>query len=298
MLNKLTSLYLNALVKENCPDQNFQKTHYWFQDSENNIWLGIPKNEISLPELTLLKTLFDQQKDSSFNRSIGAEKWYDYLFEDGPQPEVKEETVRITQFSYTGEEMNEQELETALKGFFSKKAIIVWVHSLRGIIIETNNDYLLEDEFYSLVSTLEGEFFIKPYFYVGIHRPLTERFRKSFQSEQRLFDQGIGLLSKERVLVFERIFPMLLAEQIPNELSTHLEREFISVLANDPDMLGTIRVFIENNMNITSTAKALYIHRNTLQYRLDKFIEKTGINIKTFSGAFTVYLACLLQELS
>ena len=57
-------------------------------------------------------------------------------------------------------------------------------------------------------------------------------------------------------------------------------------------MYATIKVFLENNLNASLTAKKLYIHRNTLQYRIDKFIDKTGIQLKDFYGAFTVFLAC------
>jgi DNA-binding PucR family transcriptional regulator len=63
-------------------------------------------------------------------------------------------------------------------------------------------------------------------------------------------------------------------------------------------MYSSIKVFLENNLNASLTAKKLYIHRNTLQYRIDKFIDKTGIQLKDFYGAYTVFLACLLFEQS
>ncbi len=43
-------------------------------------------------------------------------------------------------------------------------------------------------------------------------------------------------------------------------------------------------------MNSSSTSKKLYMHRNTLNYRIDNFIEATKINVKTFKGANAVYL--------
>jgi DNA-binding PucR family transcriptional regulator len=50
-------------------------------------------------------------------------------------------------------------------------------------------------------------------------------------------------------------------------------------------------------MNVSLAAKKLYLHRNTLQYRVDKFIEKTGIDIKHFGNAVSIYLALMIDGL-
>jgi len=56
------------------------------------------------------------------------------------------------------------------------------------------------------------------------------------------------------------------------------------------EVVHTVLEFIENNMNSSSTSKKLFMHRNTLNYRVDNFIEATKINVKTFKGANAVYL--------
>lgn len=56
------------------------------------------------------------------------------------------------------------------------------------------------------------------------------------------------------------------------------------------DVIHTVREFIENNMNSSVSAKKLYMHRNTLNYRIDNFIEATHINVKTFKGANAIYM--------
>jgi DNA-binding PucR family transcriptional regulator len=75
-----------------------------------------------------------------------------------------------------------------------------------------------------------------------------------------------------------------------------VKQELNEAFLDDPEMFSTIKVFLENNLNASMTAKKLFIHRNTLQYRIDKFVEKTGIQLKDFYGAFTVFLACILFE--
>lgn len=56
------------------------------------------------------------------------------------------------------------------------------------------------------------------------------------------------------------------------------------------DVLNTVQEFIKNGMNASLTSKQVYMHRNTLNYRIDQFIEATKINVKSFKGANAVYL--------
>lgn len=57
-----------------------------------------------------------------------------------------------------------------------------------------------------------------------------------------------------------------------------------------PDVLATVLGFIEANQNASKTAKALYMHRNTVNYRLDLFIRKSGIDIRNFYPSYVLYL--------
>lgn len=65
----------------------------------------------------------------------------------------------------------------------------------------------------------------------------------------------------------------------------------------DPDMLATAEEFLENNLNVSETARKLYMHRNTLTYRLDKIERVTGLNIRNFSDAVSFRLTNLLFKM-
>ena len=67
---------------------------------------------------------------------------------------------------------------------------------------------------------------------------------------------------------------------------------------SDADMLGTAEKFLENNLNVSETARKLYMHRNTLTYRLDKIERATGLDIRNFSDAITFRLCGLLYKIS
>ncbi|AGK52533.1 PucR family transcriptional regulator [Bacillus sp. 1NLA3E] len=299
MLNKLATLYINTVVSSNPLNDGKSLCYHWFRNLEKGNWFGIPKNEIGDSELAVLQTLFDYIPilPSPFFGSLEAKKWQQFLFLKGDSPITYGQIIRISQFSYSGEKILLSELEAALKGFFHNNTIIVWQDPFNGLIIEIN-PHLFENDFESIVQTLESEFFINPYFYVGRHRPLSNETPVIFSDESKMFEKGRSLLPMERVLGFEKLFPLFITLQLSDELQKILQRDLLPVFSEDHEMLVTIKAFIEHNLNVTLTAKKLFIHRNSLQYRLDKFTEKTGINLKSFQGAVTVYQACLLFELS
>lgn len=73
--------------------------------------------------------------------------------------------------------------------------------------------------------------------------------------------------------------------------------DFSSVLA-DKEMQLTLESFFEMDCNVSETAKKLYIHRNTLLYRLDKIKQETGADVRSFGDAAIVKLAMLLYKVT
>ncbi len=66
---------------------------------------------------------------------------------------------------------------------------------------------------------------------------------------------------------------------------------------NDQEMLNTAEEFLESSLNTSETSRKLYLHRNTLIYRLDKIEKSTGLNIRKFSDAITFRLITILSRL-
>ena len=58
--------------------------------------------------------------------------------------------------------------------------------------------------------------------------------------------------------------------------------------------LSTINKFFENNLNISETARQLYVHRNTLVYRLERIEKAIGLDIRTFDDAMTFRIAVMV----
>ncbi len=65
----------------------------------------------------------------------------------------------------------------------------------------------------------------------------------------------------------------------------------------DEETLHIIECFFDNDLNIAETARKLYLHRNTLVYRLDKFEKQTGLDLRNFDEAIVVRVGLMLREL-
>ena len=64
----------------------------------------------------------------------------------------------------------------------------------------------------------------------------------------------------------------------------------------DEETLTTINKFFENNLNVSETSRQLYIHRNTLVYRLDKLQKSTGLDLRVFEDAITFKIALMVVK--
>lgn len=134
----------------------------------------------------------------------------------------------------------------------------------------------------------------------GTVRSLSEAVQSYNQAESALkLGMSFGLKSsvhsyKEFILykMLEELPPLKLAA-FYNTLS---DGEAKSIFT-DPEMISTAEEFLENNLNVSETARKLYMHRNTLTYRLDKIERATGLNIRNFSDAVTFRLSNLLYKI-
>jgi carbohydrate diacid regulator len=69
-------------------------------------------------------------------------------------------------------------------------------------------------------------------------------------------------------------------------------------LFSDPETLATLDAFFAMDCNVSETAKRLFIHRNTLLYRLDKIKQETGLDVRSFNDAVLVRILLLLYKVT
>ena len=62
----------------------------------------------------------------------------------------------------------------------------------------------------------------------------------------------------------------------------------------DEEVISTVNAFLDNNLNVSETARKLYIHRNTLGYRIEKLKQSTGLDVREFNDALTFRIALMV----
>lgn len=104
-----------------------------------------------------------------------------------------------------------------------------------------------------------------------------------------------------KVFSFKEFLIINLLEELPQSVIDSYSKRLLDsatlAILKDPDMTGTAEVFMNHSLNISETARSLYIHRNTLMYRLDKIERDTGLNIRIFSDAVTFRILEIIYKM-
>ncbi len=112
---------------------------------------------------------------------------------------------------------------------------------------------------------------------------------------------ALSISSKGDVHSFKEYVLVKMLEDLPkyklNEYMQILTDASAREVFEDEEMNNTAEEFLENSLNISETARKLYLHRNTLMYRLDKIEKQTGLNLRKFSDAVTFRLITILAKL-
>ncbi|MGN0344281.1 MAG: PucR family transcriptional regulator [Lachnospiraceae bacterium] len=108
-----------------------------------------------------------------------------------------------------------------------------------------------------------------------------------------------GIFQEQReVVAYSKLGIARLIYELPRDLCELFLHEVFGEKLPDQDideeMQVTIRLFFENNLNISETARQLYLHRNTLVYRLERFEKMTGLDIRRFDDAMTFQIAMMV----
>ncbi|MBR6229402.1 MAG: helix-turn-helix domain-containing protein [Eubacterium sp.] len=120
---------------------------------------------------------------------------------------------------------------------------------------------------------------------------------RSYKEAKMALDVGKIFYGERRVIAYSNLGIGRLIYQLPLPLCKMFIREIFGEETDihfDEEMLTTIDQFFENNLNVSKTSRELYIHRNTLVYRLDKLQKMTGLDIQTFDDAITFQIALMV----
>lgn len=151
----------------------------------------------------------------------------------------------------------------------------------------------------SIVDTLNGEFYTKICVGIGTVVASLKDIARSFKEAQvalevgKVFDTEKAIVSYDNLGIGRLIYqlPTTLCEMFLNEV---FKKGLIESL--DHETLYTIQKFFENNLNVSETSRKLFVHRNTLVYRLEKIRRITGLDLREFDHAIIFKVALMVKK--
>ena len=121
----------------------------------------------------------------------------------------------------------------------------------------------------------------------------------SYKEARMAMDVGKIFYNERSVVAYSILGIGRLIYQLPIPLCKMFIREIFGGRSPedfDDETLMTINKFFENNLNVSETSRQLYIHRNTLVYRLDKLQKSTGLDLRVFEDAITFKIALMVVK--
>ena len=122
---------------------------------------------------------------------------------------------------------------------------------------------------------------------------------RSYKEAKMALDVGKIFFSNKNFVAYAKLGIGRLIYQLPIPLCRMFIKEIFDGKSPDEfddETLTTINKFFENSLNVSETSRQLYIHRNTLVYRLDKLQKSTGLDLRVFEDAITFKIALMVVK--
>ncbi len=172
---------------------------------------------------------------------------------------------------------------------------VVLVHELQSASEKNQTEKLAR----SIVDTIQSEFYLKVVVGLGTVVSTLKDLARSYKEAQvaievgKVFDTEKSVVNYENLGIGRLIYqlPITLCEMFLNEVFKKGTLESL-----DRETLLTIQCFFENNLNVSETSRKLFVHRNTLVYRLEKIRKITGLDLREFEHAITFKVALMVKK--
>jgi carbohydrate diacid regulator len=177
----------------------------------------------------------------------------------------------------------------------------------RIVLVKTCNeaidDYVSCTEYAEfLTRSLFEETGVKARIGVGGIVDSLEKINQSYSQARSALDMMDVLKTSGDVHTYKEYFLIKMLGDMPKSklisyLGVLLDGDAKSVL-EDEELMQTAEAFLDNNLNTSETSRKIFLHRNTLSYRLDKIEKATGLNLRKFSDAISFRLITILLKLT
>ena len=151
----------------------------------------------------------------------------------------------------------------------------------------------------NIADTLSTEFYTKVVIGISTMVENIKDLAKAYQEAQVALEVGKVFETEKNIISYENLGIGRLIYQLPTTLCEMFLQEVFkkgSLESLDRETLMTIQCFFENNLNVSETSRKLFVHRNTLVYRLEKIRKLTGLDLREFEHAITFKVALMVRK--
>ena len=217
---------------------------------------------------------------------------------------IDSEAKRVVLLVETQTEKDNTALETVRTLFATRTRDFITAVDEKNIIIvkevkqsETYKD--IEQTAFVILDTLNTEAMSRVKVAFGTIISSLKDVSKSYKEAKMALDVGKIFYSDKNVVAYSNLGIGRLIYQLPIPLCKMFIREIFGDMSPDDfdeETLATINKFFENSLNVSETSRQLFIHRNTLVYRLDKIQKITGLDLRVFEDAITFNIALMVVK--
>lgn len=217
---------------------------------------------------------------------------------------IEVEAKRIVFIIETQTEKDINALETVRSLFSAKTKDFITAVDEKSIILvkEVKSGETYEDMAKTanvIVDMLNSEAMTQVHVAFGTFVGELKEVSRSYKEAKMALDVGKIFYSSKNVIAYSKLGIGRLIYQLPIPLCKMFIKEIFEGRSPDDfdeETLVTINKFFENSLNVSETSRQLYIHRNTLVYRLDKLQKSTGLDLRVFEDAITFKIALMVVK--
>lgn len=172
---------------------------------------------------------------------------------------------------------------------------VVLIKEIKSIIDSRDLEKLAR----SIVDTLSSEFYTQTVVGIGTVVSGIKELAASYKEAQIALEVGKVFDTDKTIVSYDNLGIARLIYQLPTTLCEAFLQEVFkmgSIESLDQETLFTIQKFFENNLNVSETSRKLFVHRNTLVYRLEKIKKLTGLELREFDDAIIFKVALMVKK--
>lgn len=293
LLNSLREIFPSITYYDAVGEEN-QLKYIWFMSDIEEV-IGVLKTEVSSKEYAILQT-FLTPYEIQFPVVTEKEKHWKALIQNKTaEVPVTMQSFRFVAFTFKRNQISPIQFKMAICELFSYEVPIIWKNECEGIIVEEVQDQEECTSYSQIIDILMSDLYVKIKFLVG---PFNQT-KSNANLEYHFIEQASTIIfqySSKDVTTYIEAVPYFLIYHDDVSSRKYVQKIILQEFEHDEELLKMIEVFIDQNLNLSETAKVLHLHRNSLQYRIDRLYEKVGIDIRNFHHAMALYLSGLIKK--